>query len=41
MWMEKAWETFIRDVDWDGKVRMIIEEGCEVENPDFGKCRVE
>lgn len=40
-WREKAWETFIRDVDWDGKVRMIIEGGCEVENPDFGKRRVE
>ena len=40
-WREKAWETFIRDVDWDGKVRMIIEGGSEVENPDFGKRRVE
>ena len=40
-WRERAWETFIRDVDWDRKVRMIIEGGCEVENPDFGKRRVE
>lgn len=40
-WREKAWETFIRDVDWDGKVRMIIEGGSEVENPDFGKRRSE
>lgn len=40
-WRERAWETFIRDVDWDGKVRMIIEGGSEVENPDFGKRRVE
>lgn len=36
-WREKAWETFIRDVDWDGKIQMIIEGGCEVENPDFRK----
>lgn len=36
-WREKAWETFIRDVDWDGKVRMIIEGGCEVENPVYVK----
>lgn len=36
-WRERAWETFIRDVDWDAKVRMIIEGGCEVENPDFRK----
>lgn len=40
-WREKAWETFIRDVNWDGKIRMIIEGGCEVENPDFGKRRIE
>lgn len=40
-WREKAWETFIRDVDWDGKIRMIIEGGYEVENPIFGKRRVE
>lgn len=40
-WRERAWETFIRDVDWDRKVRMIIEGGGEVENPDFGKRRVE
>lgn len=40
-WREKAWETFIRDVDWDEKVRMIIEGGSEVENPDFRKRRVE
>lgn len=36
-WREKAWETFIRDVDWDGKVRMIIEGGSEVENPVYGR----
>lgn len=40
-WREKAWETFIRDVDWDAKVKMIIEGGSEVENPDFRKRRVE
>ena len=40
-WRERAWETFIRDVDWDRKVRMIIEGGSEVENPYFGKRRVE
>ena len=40
-WREKAWETFIRDVDWDAKVKMIVEGGYEVENPDFGKRRVE
>lgn len=40
-WREKAWETFIRDVDWDGKIRMIIEGGSEVENPDFRKRRSE
>ena len=40
-WRERAWETFIRDVDWDGKIRMIIEGGCEVENPDFRKRSVE
>ena len=40
-WREKAWETFIRDVDWDGKIRMIIEGGYEVENPIFGKRSVE
>ena len=34
-------EDLIRDVDWDGKIRMIIEGGYEVENPDFGKRRVE
>lgn len=38
-WRERAWETFIRDVDWDGKVRMIIEGGSEVENQDFRKTR--
>lgn len=41
VWREKAWETFIRDVDWDRKIRMIIEGGSEVENPDFGKRCVE
>ena len=40
-WRERAWETFIRDVDWDRKVKMIIEGGSEVENPDFRKRRVE
>lgn len=36
-WRERAWETFIRDVDWDRKIQMIIGGGSEVENPDFRK----
>ena len=34
-WRERAWKTHVHDVDWDSRVRMLIEGGTEVTEEDF------